>query len=108
MSDIKNHRTRLAMNHSPFSLPSKLFKLERGSSGFIAYNRLDTNNKNLPEVLFLGGFHSDMTGTKATFLESICEKRHQTYTRFDYFGHGLSSGDFMEGTIGRWLSDTLA
>jgi pimeloyl-ACP methyl ester carboxylesterase len=61
----------------------------------------------IPEILFLGGFHSDMTGTKATFLESICEKRGQTYTRFDYFGHGSSSGKFAQGTIGQWLSDTL-
>ena len=96
------------MNHSPFSNPLKFFKLERGNSSFIAYNRLDKKNKNLPEVLFLGGFHSDMTGTKATFLESICEKREQTYTRFDYFGHGSSSGSFAEGTIGQWLCDALA
>ncbi|MBY0501547.1 MAG: alpha/beta hydrolase [Alphaproteobacteria bacterium] len=82
-------------------------KLKKLSTGFIAYNRFDKKNKKLPEVLFLGGFKSDMTGTKATFLESICEKRHQTYTRFDYSGHGISSGVFTEGTIGEWLSDTL-
>lgn len=64
-------------------------------------------NKNLPEVLFLGGFKSDMEGTKAKFLESVCEKRGQTYTRFDYSGHGSSSGNFTEGTIGLWLADTL-
>ncbi len=96
------------MDHSPLTLPLKFFKLERGNSSFIAYNRLDKKNKSLPEILFLGGFHSDMTGTKATFLESFCEKREQTYTRFDYFGHGSSSGSFTQGTIGQWLSDTLA
>jgi pimeloyl-ACP methyl ester carboxylesterase len=108
MIDKKNHLKRLAMNHSPLSIPFKSFKLERGSTDFIAYNRFDKKNKNLPEILFLGGFHSDMTGTKATFLESVCEKRGQTYTRFDYFGHGSSSGSFAQGTIGHWLSDTLA
>jgi pimeloyl-ACP methyl ester carboxylesterase len=81
--------------------------LSRGSD-YIAYNRLDKKNKSLPEVLFLGGFKSDMKGTKATYLEDLCDKRNQTYTRFDYFGHGESSGDFLEGTIGRWLSDVLA
>ncbi|HUX79478.1 MAG TPA: alpha/beta hydrolase [Alphaproteobacteria bacterium] len=96
------------MNHTPFSTPLKYSKLERGSSSFIAYNRLDKKNKNLPEILFLGGFFSDMTGTKATFIESLCENRGQTYTRFDYFGHGSSSGSFAEGTIGQWLSDALA
>jgi len=96
------------MNHSPSSVPAPFLKLERENKDFIAYNRSDKKNKNLPEVLFLGGFKSDMNGTKATFLESICEKRNQTYTRFDYFGHGSSSGCFTEGTIGHWLSDTLA
>jgi pimeloyl-ACP methyl ester carboxylesterase len=108
MIDRKIPLKRLAMNHSPFSTPLKFLKLERGSSDFIAYNRLNKKNKNLPEILFLGGFHSDMTGTKATFLESICEKRDHTYTRFDYFGHGASSGSFAQGTIGQWLSDPLA
>ncbi len=95
------------MKQSPSSL-IEFFTLERDNSGFIAYNRLDKKNKNLPEILFLGGFKSDMTGTKATFLESVCEERNQTYTRFDYFGHGSSSGVFTQGTIGQWLSDTLA
>lgn len=95
------------MDHSPLCIPVGTMKLKRLNMGFIAYNRFEKKNKNLPEVLFLGGFKSDMTGTKATFLEYICEKRHQTYTRFDYSGHGISSGIFTQGTIGEWLSDTL-
>ncbi len=83
-------------------------KLKRGTSDFIAYHRLVKKDKGFPEVLFLGGFNSDMSGTKATFLGSICEQKNQTYTRFDYFGHGFSSGVFTQGTIGQWLSDTLA
>jgi pimeloyl-ACP methyl ester carboxylesterase len=50
----------------------------------------------------LGGFHSDMTGTKASFLEEYCGRRGHSYVRFDYFGHGASSGDIALGTIGRW------
>ncbi len=62
----------------------------------------------LPGVLFCGGFHSSMTGTKATMLDSFCASRGQQFTRFDYQGHGASSGDFAEGTIGTWFDDLLA
>ena len=47
----------------------------------------------------MGGFRSDMTGTKALFLEEYCRRREIPYVRFDYFGHGASSGDFALGTI---------
>ena len=43
-----------------------------------------------------------MTGTKALFLEDYCRRRGRAYVRFDYFGHGASSGEITEGTIGRW------
>jgi pimeloyl-ACP methyl ester carboxylesterase len=49
-----------------------------------------------------------MTGTKALFLEEYCNRRGHAYVRFDYFGHGASSGDIAEGTIGRWAEDALA
>jgi pimeloyl-ACP methyl ester carboxylesterase len=96
------------MNTSPELIPSNFLQLKRENNNFIAYNRVNQKNKNLPEILFLGGFKSDMTGTKATFLDELCQRRGQTFTRFDYFGHGQSSGDFVHGTIGGWLSDTLA
>src|SRR5579883_2824971 len=60
-----------------------------------------------PGVVFLGGFMSDMTGTKARRLDPFCAARGQAYMRFDYFGHGASSGDFAKATIGRWKADTL-
>lgn len=60
-----------------------------------------------PTVIFLGGFMSDMTGTKATTLEAHCRARGQAFVRFDYFGHGASSGQFRDGTIGRWRDDAL-
>ena len=47
--------------------------------------------------MFLGGFRSDMTGTKALFLEDYCRRRGHAYVRFDYFGHGASSGDVALG-----------
>lgn len=61
-----------------------------------------------PGVVFLGGFISDMTGTKATHLEALCRARGQAYIRFDYQGHGVSSGRFEDGTIGRWAENALA
>lgn len=61
-----------------------------------------------PTVIFCGGYLSDMTGTKAMALEAHCQQRGQAFLRFDYGGHGASSGDFQNGTIGDWRADTLA
>lgn len=61
----------------------------------------------MPSVMFLGGFCSDMTGTKACYLEQRCIGRGQGYVRFDYSGHGESDGVFAEGTIGRWMADAM-
>ncbi|NIR27935.1 MAG: alpha/beta hydrolase [Gammaproteobacteria bacterium] len=60
-----------------------------------------------PTVVFLGGYASDMTGTKAMHLEAFCRERGQAYLRFDYQGHGASSGAFVDGTIGTWADDAL-
>ncbi|MBY0354857.1 MAG: alpha/beta hydrolase [Rickettsiales bacterium] len=60
-----------------------------------------------PGVFFLGGFRSDMTGSKATTLESYCRGRGQSFIRFDYHAHGASDGDFLEGSIGRWTHNAL-
>ena len=58
-----------------------------------------------PGVVFLGGFRSDMTGTKAAFLDAWARARGQAFLRFDYTGHGASSGDFRAGAIGDWARD---
>jgi len=60
-----------------------------------------------PTVVWFGGFKSDMTGTKATALDSWAADRGQAFVRFDYFGHGASTGAFTDGTISRWLDDGL-
>jgi pimeloyl-ACP methyl ester carboxylesterase len=57
--------------------------------------------------VFLTGYMSDMTGTKAIRLEHFCRARELAYVRFDYFGHGESSGAFTDGTIGRWADDAV-
>ena len=61
-----------------------------------------------PGVLFLGGFMSDMTGSKATTLEDYCIQNDLNFVRFDYHGHGVSEGIFAEGTISRWTESALA
>lgn len=61
-----------------------------------------------PTVMFCTGFKSDMTGSKAQAIADYCATRTQAYVRFDYSGHGQSSGVFEEGTIGQWKRDTLA
>jgi pimeloyl-ACP methyl ester carboxylesterase len=61
-----------------------------------------------PGIVFLGGFASDMLGTKAEFLADYCASRGQAYLRFDYSGHGESDGDFADGCIGDWVFDALA
>jgi pimeloyl-ACP methyl ester carboxylesterase len=61
-----------------------------------------------PGVVFLGGFASDMTGTKAAHLDAWARARGRAFLRFDYSGHGVSSGDFAAGCIGDWAADALA
>jgi len=61
-----------------------------------------------PTVVWLGGFRSDMTGTKAQALAEWAAQAGRAYVRFDYFAHGESSGDFRQGTITRWREDALA
>ncbi len=79
--------------------------LTRPDGHNVAYAQVKGNG---PGLLFCGGFRSDMTGTKALALEAAAQKQGRAATRFDYFAHGQSSGDFKDGTIGRWLADTLA
>ncbi len=60
-----------------------------------------------PGLFWLGGFKSDMKGTKAVALDGWAAARGRACTRFDYSGHGESGGNFTDGTIGRWLEDSL-
>jgi len=79
--------------------------LDRDNAETLAYIHSSAKNKDLPAILFLGGFKSDMDGTKALYLEKKCINSAQEFLRFDYSGHGISKGDFVDGTIGSWLGD---
>jgi pimeloyl-ACP methyl ester carboxylesterase len=74
----------------------------------IAYNQISGKNNILgPTVVFMGGFRSDMTGSKATFLQGVCAELGLGFVRFDYSGHGASEGIFEDCTIGTWKADAL-
>ena len=80
--------------------------LTRSDGSTTAYCR--EKGTNPPGIVFFPGFRSDMGGTKATSLAARCREHGRPFLRFDYFGHGASSGDFQDGRIGRWLDDALA
>lgn len=61
-----------------------------------------------PGLFWLGGFKSDMQGTKAVALDNWASEHGRASVRFDYSGHGESGGDFADGTIGRWLEESVA
>ena len=71
----------------------------------IAYHKTDGAG---PGVVFLGGLKSDMEGTKALHLEAWARREGRAFLRFDYSGHGQSSGAFTEGCIGDWAKDAHA
>jgi len=59
-------------------------------------------------IVFLGGFMSDMEGTKAVALEAWAQAQGRPFVRFDYSGHGQSAGAFVDGSIGEWAADAQA
>lgn len=61
-----------------------------------------------PTVVWMGGFRSDMEGTKALALDAAARERGWNYVRYDHFAHGASSGDWRQATIGRWREDAIA
>jgi pimeloyl-ACP methyl ester carboxylesterase len=94
-----------APDNAPARASADRETLTRPDGATIAYRRLAGA---VPGIVFLGGYRSDMTGTKALFLEDYCRRRGRAYVRFDFFGHGTSSGDFERGTIGRWREDAIS
>lgn len=71
----------------------------------IAYHKTEGRG---PGIVFLGGFVSDMQGTKALDLEARAKAAGRPFLRFDYSGHGQSSGEFVDGAIGDWAEDAAA
>ncbi|PRY93976.1 alpha/beta fold hydrolase [Donghicola tyrosinivorans] len=79
--------------------------LDTASGRRIAYHKTDGAG---PLVVFLGGYKSDMEGTKAVWLEDWAKAQGRGFLRFDYSGHGQSSEAFVDGCIGDWADDAHA
>ncbi|NKW71874.1 alpha/beta hydrolase [Rhodobacteraceae bacterium R_SAG10] len=79
--------------------------LTTSSGRRIAYEK---STGDAPGIVFLGGFVSDMQGSKAAHLEAWARAQGRAFLRFDYSGHGQSSGDFSDGCIGDWVQDAVA
>ena len=81
--------------------------LARTDKPSLAYvlNKNAGESVDLPPIVFLGGFRSDMEGTKAIFLEEYCKNVGRDFLRFDYSGHGQSGGDFEDLVLSDWYQD---
>jgi pimeloyl-ACP methyl ester carboxylesterase len=79
--------------------------LDRGDGVRLAFERQAGLG---PTLVWLSGFKSDMAGTKAEALAVWARDAGRAFLRFDYSGCGRSEGRFEDGTIGRWLDDTLS
>ena len=82
---------------------NKIHHLQDVNNEMLAYYFNDL--KSDTTIFFFGGYSSDMTGTKATALNNWTESNGINYLRFDYSGHGQSSGDFGKGTLSKWLGE---
>lgn len=79
--------------------------LTRPDGETLAFKRVDGSG---PTVVWIGGFRSDMEGTKALALDAAARERGWNFVRYDHFAHGQSSGDWRQATIGRWREDAIA
>ena len=87
-------------------MPNAPEQLNRPDGETIAYHQIPGVT---PGIVFCGGFMSDMGGTKALALEMFCRATGHAFVRFDYLGHGESSGSFSDsGCISRWTEDATA
>jgi len=79
--------------------------LNRPDGETLAYQQVEGDG---PVVVWVGGFRSDMEGTKALALDEASQDSGWAYVRYDHFAHGVSSGDWKQATIGRWREDCIA
>ena len=80
-------------------------RLGRPDGETLAFQRIEGEG---PTVVWIGGFRSDMEGTKALALDAAARERGWNYLRYDHFAHGQSTGDWRRATIGRWREDAIA
>lgn len=100
-----NHGARLGLSGDELQF------LDVGAGGEarrIAYRRRAAPENNRPGLVWLSGFKSDMASTKAQALNDYCMNSARALLRLDYSGHGESGGRFEDGTVSRWLEESLA
>lgn len=85
--------------------PSQSGELVRDDGNRVAYRKREGRG---PTLVWLGGFKSEMTSTKPEALDAWAAREGRALLRFDYFGHGASSGNFRDGTVTRWRDDALS
>src|ERR1700758_2616459 len=95
------------MTDSSPAAPDPAF-IEVGQGSAMRRIAVRTRPGTAPGLVWLGGFNSDMMGTKALALDAWAAEHGRACVRFDYSGHGESGGKFADGTIGRWLEESLA
>ena len=95
------------MNHSAVSHEEPAY-IEVGHDQSVRRIAVRAREGAAPGLFWLGGFNSDMKGTKALALDAWATERGRACVRFDYSGHGESGGQFTDGTIGRWLEESVA
>jgi pimeloyl-ACP methyl ester carboxylesterase len=95
------------MTNSTVSEPQPDF-IEVGKDGAARSIAVRARGGSAPGLFWLGGFNSDMRGTKAVALEAWAAEQGRACVRFDYSGHGESGGAFVDGTIGHWLEESVA
>ena len=95
------------MTESHTAAPQPAF-IEVGEGDSLRQIAVRLRHGTAPGLFWLGGFNSDMKGTKALALDSWAGEHGRACVRFDYSGHGESGGEFTEGTIGRWLEEAVA
>lgn len=96
------------MTHiSDSSAAPELSFIEVGDKGAKRRIAVRKRGGDAPGVFWLGGFNSDMKGTKAQALDEWTAGQRRACVRFDYSGHGESSGSFADGTIGQWHEESL-
>ncbi len=99
------------MSDTPLSDPEKLVRPDGETIAYRVRSGNGPDGGSAQEnvgIVWLGGFKSDMIGSKAGALDAWAVETQRHFVRFDYFGHGESSGAFIKGAIGRWLDDALA
>ena len=95
------------MNHSTSSSEEPA-TIEVGHDQSVRRIAVRARDGAAPGLFWLGGFNSDMRGTKALALDAWAVEHSRGCVRFDYSGHGESGGQFIDGTIGRWLEESIA